>query len=401
MTALAGASIGERYFEKKRFFLLSKRMMENLIHLRHKLHAAAEKSGAEENTARIVSRYLDDFKPDRVIRELGGHGIAAVFNGHEPGPRLLIRCELDALPIPETIKLDYGAAAEGVAHKCGHDGHMTIVLGLAPVLRALPPRKGSVVLLFQPAEETGKGAGRVIEDSKFAEITPDYCFALHNLPGFARHRIIIREGFFAAASKGLIVKLRGATSHAAEPEKGNSPTMAVVQLIHVLSSMPQLYAGLHEASKVTVIHSRLGEIAFGTSPGEAEVMATLRTYDQGVMKKLSDKCLDLVGGIARANGLRYEIDWDEAFPATINNAACAELIKKCASRLNLDIYEQERPFPWSEDFGNFTSFCPGVLFGLGAGEDHPVLHHPTYDFPDEIIDTGVKIFEGVIREWTG
>jgi amidohydrolase len=375
--------------------------MKELQNLRHQLHTAAEKSGTEENTAEIVGRYLDDFKPDQVIRGLGGHGIAAVFAGSAPGPRLLIRCELDALPIPETIKLDYGAKAVGVAHKCGHDGHMTIVLGLASVLHALPPRKGSVVLLFQPAEEIGKGAGRVIEDSRFTEITPDYCFALHNLPGFARHRIIVREGFFAAASRGLIVKLRGATSHAAEPEKGNSPTTAVAQLIHCFSSMPQFYTGLHEASKVTVIHSRIGEIAFGTSPGEAEVMATLRTYDQDVMERLSGKCLDMAEGIARAHGLAYEIEWDEEFPATVNNADCAGLIKKCASHLNLDIYEPEKPFPWSEDFGNFTSFYPGALFGLGAGEDHPVLHHPTYDFPDEIIDTGVKMFEGVIRELTG
>jgi amidohydrolase len=376
-------------------------MIKELKNLRQKLHAAAEKSGEERNTATIVSRYLDDFKPNRVISGLGGHGIAAVFESNEPGSRLLIRCELDALPIPETIKLDYGAPPGGVAHKCGHDGHMAIVLGLAPLLRALPPRKGSVVLLFQPAEEIGKGAGRVIEDSRFAEITPDYCFALHNLPGFARNRIIVCKGFFAAASKGLTVRLRGATSHAAEPEKGNSPTMAVAQLINGFSSMSQFYAGLHEACKVTVIYSRLGEIAFGTSPGEAEVMATLRTYQQDVMERLSEKCLELAGGIAQANGLAYEIEWDEVFPATVNNADCAELIKKCAARLNLDIFEPAKPFPWSEDFGNFTSLCPGALFGLGAGENHPVLHHPTYDFPDEIIDTGVKMFEGVIRELTG
>jgi amidohydrolase len=336
-----------------------------------------------------------------MIRGLGGHGIAAVFSGNEPGPRLMIRCELDALPIQETIKLDYGATTEGVAHKCGHDGHMSIVLGLAPFLRAQPPRKGSVVLLFQPAEETGKGGRRVIEDSKFAEITPDYCFALHNLPGFARNRIIVRQGCFSAASKGLIVKLRGATSHAAEPEKGKSPTMAVAQLINGFSSMPQFYAGLHEASKVTVIHSRIGEIAFGTSPGDAEVMTTLRTYEHDVMEKLSGKCLDLAAGIARANDLAYEIEWDEEFPATANNADCAELIKKCAARLNLDIYKPEKPFPWSEDFGNFTSLYPGALFGLGAGEKHPALHHPTYDFPDEILDTGVKMFGEVIRELTG
>lgn len=376
-------------------------MVNDLQNLRHQLHAAAEKSGAEENTAKIVGRYLDDFKPNRVFRSLGGHGIAAVFAGNVPGPRLLIRCELDALTIPETIKLDYGATAEGVAHKCGHDGHMAVVLGLAPVLHTLPPRKGSVVLLFQPAEETGKGANRVIKDPRFAEITPDYCFALHNLPGFARHRIIIREGFFAASSRGLIVRLRGATSHAAEPEKGNSPTMAAAQLIHCFSSMPQLYTGLHEASKVTVIHSRIGEIAFGTSPGEAEVMATLRSYEKDVMERLSGKCLDLAGGIARTHGLAYETEWDEEFPATVNNADCAALIKKCAARLNLDIYEPETPFPWSEDFGNFTSLCPGALFGLGAGENHSGLHHPTYDFPDEILDTGVKMFEGVIRELNG
>ena len=108
--------------------------MKELKNLRQKQHTAAEKSGEKRNTATIVSRYLDDFKPNRVIRKLGGHGIAAVFDGNEPGPRLLIRCELDALPIPETIKLDYGATTEGVAHKCGHDGHMAIVTAVARAL---------------------------------------------------------------------------------------------------------------------------------------------------------------------------------------------------------------------------------------------------------------------------
>jgi len=145
---------------------------------------------------------------------------------------------------------------------------MAIVAGLAERLHTHRPESGSVILLFQPAEETGEGADRVLSDSKFDQIQPDYVLALHNLPGYPLGQIIVREGVFASASSGLRIHLKGKTSHAAEPETGNSPALAVAQLIQVLSSIPQYYTSLHEPAQATVIHAKVGDVAFGTSPGE-------------------------------------------------------------------------------------------------------------------------------------
>lgn len=374
---------------------------QELYDLRRRLHRNAELSGKEEKTSKIILEFLGKYPPDKIISDLGGHGIAAVYKGKSDGPAVLIRCDLDALPIPETINLEYASKSEGVAHKCGHDGHMTIVSGLAQILHENRPAKGSVILLYQPGEEVGKGAQWVLDDKKFAELSPDYVFALHNLPGFERGQIIYREGFFAAASKGMIVELLGETSHAAEPQKGKSPALAVAEIINGFSAVPQFYTALHESAKVTVIHARVGEVAFGTSPGYGNVMATLRAYADDVMNVLAEKCENIVKGIEQSWQLKAKIKWDEIFPSTVNDIGAVQLIVKSAEKLGLKTFKQPVPFPWSEDFGNFTARYQGAMFGLGSGMDHPALHHPDYDFPDELLAVGTSMFEEIIYEILG
>lgn len=373
----------------------------SLIELRHLLHTTAEPSGAEERTAAIVRERLEAAGADRIVGGIGGHGLAAVFEGRKPGPRLLLRCELDALPIPETIDLPYASGTPGVSHKCGHDGHMAILCGVASLLGESRPAAGAVILLFQPGEEVGKGAGWVLGDGKYAELAPDRVFALHNLPGFERGALVWREGVFSAASSGLIVELHGRTAHAAEPQKGRSPALAVAELINAFSAMPQFGTALDAAAKVTVIHARVGEIAFGTSPGEGAVMATLRAHEQQVMDEISKRCEELALGIARSHGLEVEVRWDEVFPSTVNDDDAVAIVRRAAEQLGIEAVEAPGPFPWSEDFGNFTARTPGALFGLGAGRDHPALHHPTYDFPDELLPAGVAVFSELICLVTG
>jgi amidohydrolase len=373
---------------------------KDLIELRQALHTFPDLSGDEERTAARIESYLSRYAPDEIVTGIGGAGLAAIYNGAFDGPRVVVRCELDALPIPETIALDYGSQNPGAAHKCGHDGHMTIVAGLARFFHTQRPQKGTVILLYQPAEEIGKGALRVVEDVKFKALAPDYVFALHNLPGYPQGQVILREDVFASASKGLIIELTGATSHAAEPEKGRSPALAMAQLVEDLSAAPQLFTALHEAAKVTVIHARLGEIAFGTSPGYAIVMATLRSHSQEVMDRLAGKCEELAMKVAETFGLKISVRWDEAFPATVNDNSLVHLIDNTAQALGYAACYEPHPFPWSEDFGHFTGRYSGAMFGLGTGENHPALHHPHYDFPDELIIPGIKMFAEIIRRVT-
>src|SRR5699024_2334052 len=168
----------------------------------------------------------------------GGNGMVASYEGDEEGSTVMIRCELDALPIAEENDIEYKSTHEGNGHKCGHDGHMAILCGVAKCLEAERPAKGKVQLLLQPAEETGEGAARMLDDKTFKKFNPDVIFALHNVPGFETHQIVCREGVFAAASEGLIVRFKGATSHAAQPEEGRSPALAMAQLVQLLSTMP-------------------------------------------------------------------------------------------------------------------------------------------------------------------
>ncbi|MDZ7739873.1 MAG: amidohydrolase [Bacteroidales bacterium] len=202
------------------------------------MHQYPETAGQEKATAERLRKKISAYKPDKVIPGIGGEGIAFIFKGNEPGKKILFRADLDALPIKEVSQLEYRSAYADRAHLCGHDGHMTILTGLAEALSNNRPLKGEIILMFQPAEETGEGAARVLDDNKFSrEIKPDYVFGLHNLPGFPEKSIIINDNIFSSASVGLTVRLHGKSSHAAEPDKGNSPVKALSEIIDALHSI--------------------------------------------------------------------------------------------------------------------------------------------------------------------
>ena len=158
--------------------------MSSAAELRHELHRHPEVSGFEAETAARIFRFFEPLQPDEVLRGLGGHGAAFVFSGAEPGPTVLLRCELDGLPIRELSQAAHCSTVDGRSHACGHDGHMAILASVGETLSTARPPKGRVVLLFQPAEENGGGAEAVIRDTRFPKIRPDFVFALHNLPGF-------------------------------------------------------------------------------------------------------------------------------------------------------------------------------------------------------------------------
>ncbi|MBD3237749.1 MAG: M20/M25/M40 family metallo-hydrolase, partial [Candidatus Eisenbacteria bacterium] len=251
------------------------------------------------------------------------------------------------------------------------------------------------------AEETGQGAARVLADRRFRELRIDRVFALHNLPGFPRGSLIWREGTFAAASRGLWIDLHGATAHAAEPERGRSPAPAVAELIQLLTAIPQQHVPMHAAAKVTVIHVRLGEIAFGTTPGEARVLATLRAYRDEQMTTLAAAAERGARAVAATHGLDVEPRWTEEFPATVNDPESGAIVLSAARAQALDVVTVPQPFAWSEDVGHLTGRYSGALFGLGSGESHPALHHPDYDFPDALLPVGVAIFEAILRKIHG
>lgn len=371
---------------------------ESLLKLRHELHQHPCVSNDEEDTARRITTFLSGLSPSTIIQGIGGHGLAAIYDSKKEGPTLMFRCELDALPIQDAISAPYASVSEGKGHKCGHDGHMTIISGLAQHLATHPPAKGRVILLYQPAEETGEGARRILADEKFASLRPDYIFALHNIPGYPKGQILYKNEVLCAASRGMIIQLKGKPSHAGHPENGINPTLAASQIIGAFFSLPSMNTPLHQAALITPIHIRVGHRAFGTSAGDGELMFTLRTYSDNEMKGLTEKAEAIARGIASTHGLEIAIEWTDDFEAVKNNDACTNIIERAAHKAELTTTVLSHPFPWSEDFGLFTSAFKGAMFGLGSGENQPQLHNEDYDFPDDILGAGLAVLTNIIEE---
>ncbi|MDH2290905.1 amidohydrolase [Cobetia sp. 10Alg 146] len=367
-----------------------------LIELRHALHRAPELSGQEEATSALIAGWMEEAGAE-VVTGLGGHGLAAIFRGAAPGPRVMLRCELDALPIDEVPRGDWSSCHQHVGHLCGHDGHMTWLLGVAQRLARRPVARGEVVLLFQPAEETGEGARAVVRTKAFETIKPDFLYACHNLPGRPLGEVSVRDDAFTCASRGMIVRLSGLCAHAAHPENGRSPAMAMCRIMQGLSRLPLQFADETGLAMVTLVHARLGEVAFGTAPGDVEVMATLRTESNDMMKALAEAAVSLARSEAEEDHLGIEVDWCDAFEATWNSAEANAVIRRVAAQVEQPCHELDQAHRWSEDFGVLGRECHAAMFTLGAGEALPGLHHPRYDFPDDLILPGVALFEGLVR----
>ncbi len=372
--------------------------ISTLKNLRQYLHQNPEIAGEESATAEKILAFFAKLNPDKIIQNLGGNGLAFIFKGKNPGKRSLFRAELDALPLQETGEPTYKSQTTGKAHLCGHDGHMTIICGLGEKLAAQRPENGEVVLLFQPAEETGEGASRILDDPQFQQIKPDFAFALHNLPGFPLHQLVKRKGTFAAGSTGLTISLTGKTSHAAHPDAGINPAFAIAKLIQILPKLPEK---LKTFALVTVIHAEIGSLAFGTSAGKGSLSLTIRAFDQNDLESLIEMITEEAKRIAATEKLGCEFSFVESFAVSKNDPQAAEIAEGVMKGLGLEVIEKPEPFRWSEDFGLFSQSCPSYLFGLGSGEDCPQLHEPTYDFPDELIETGVNVFEGIARKVNG
>lgn len=372
--------------------------MEELIQLRKELHKYPEVSGNESKTAQRILDFLSKYKPNQVITNLGGEGVLAIYKGKEKGKSVLFRCELDALPIQEINTFEHKSSTNGVSHKCGHDGHMAILCGLAKTLFENPIEKGTIMLLFQPAEENGSGAQAIMSDPKFKEFEPDYAFALHNLPGFPLHQIVVKENAFTCAVNSIVIELHGKSSHAGEPENGINPALAISEIIVAFNAKIQVDVSKENFCLITPIHINMGEKAYGVSAGYGEVHFTVRSDSNSFMQKTESDLDKITSDIAKKHKLKSIINWTEKFQANENNTEAVNYIKKAASINNLDCNEKQYPFTFGEDFGLITQHFKGAMFGLGSGENTPSLHNPDYDFPDELIQTGVSQFYQITKE---
>ncbi|WP_375699825.1 amidohydrolase [Pseudophaeobacter sp. TrK17] len=390
--------------------VLTNTQLAYLQSLRQALHQSPEISGEEVETAARITQELTRAGADRVWTGLGGHGVAAEFCGQQDGPTVLIRCELDALPIPEISQAPYRSQIEGKGHLCGHDGHMVMVLGVALALKTRPAT-GRVILLFQPAEETGAGAVAVINDPRWPELRPDFAFSYHNVPGRPLGEIGLCPGVSNCASRGMKIRFGGKTSHAAAPEDGVSPAGVIAYL---MQSLPVLGPGGDmgaDFALATLTHAQLGEASFGIAPGAGELRMTLRSQTDTRMDRLVQeaeaqleralaKAAQQAGG--RAEHVSATVTLHDVFLATVNDDRALTIASTAASTLGLSTHSMGQPMRWSEDFGRFgLDGAKAAMVFIGSGEAQPQLHNPNYDYPDGLTPTGVALLVEIVDQLLG
>jgi amidohydrolase len=375
--------------------IITPALINELTLFRRYLHAHPESSGNEHKTAEKVQIALHKLKGWKISKGIGGTGIIAIYKCPLPGPATLFRAELDALPLNESNTFNHRSKKPHAAHLCGHDGHMAILLGLARLISITPPEKGSIILLFQPAEETGTGALSCLQNSIFSKVNPDLVFALHNLPGITKNQVIIKDGIFSASVKSLVINIKGKASHAAEPEKGINPVFVIEELINLSRSPETVDAKKTDFGLITPTYLHCGQNAHGSSPVDGTMHFTFRTWSEAEMDYLTTKFLNEVETIAVKYGAEIAYDWVENFPSVLNNHFAIQIIKKAAKSNALKIKTSPLPFRWGEDFGFFTQKFKGAMFGIGAGKTIPPLHSSHYDFPDEIIEPAAELLYSI------
>lgn len=372
---------------------------DTFYQIRRELHQHPELSGHEARTARFVEDKLQAFHPTKVIRHVGGHGLLVEYFFSEDGPTVLFRADMDAVAVQEPDDIPHHSQTPGVAHKCGHDGHTTILLRFAQMLSERPLPKGRVLLLFQPAEENGSGSKAVLDTKVLDYYKIDKAFALHNIPGYPASAVLCKEDSFTCAVVSVSITLTGKTSHAAEPQKGISPIPATLNIVDELLRWNNTDIQSDDYFLSTIVEIHVGEEAYGVSAGNSVIRATLRAKTDKLLHQHAQQLKELVATeCKRTPDLQHEMEWLEPFSANENDSQSVGMIKNAALRNNLPYIELQTPFSWGEDFGLFMQQYKGAIFGLGSGENCAPLHSPQYDFPDEVIETGATLFYTIAEE---
>ncbi len=357
----------------------------DLRRLRQLLHQNAELSHQETKTQKKLEDFLESYKPNQIMKLCSGKSLLVTFDSQKPGPHIMFRADLDALPIHESIALPYSSHNAGVSHKCGHDGHMTLVASLASWWQSKERRQGKLGLLFQHAEELGEGAQELITDNHLQGWGADKIFGFHNLPGFAENTVVVAQGdTFASASCGLKLEFAGRSSHAAEPEKALTPIKLMQELLTFGEDLQRLPSST-DFLQITPVGFRMGGENYGVTPGDGELYFTLRSYRDKVLQQGLEQILALAANSGSKMGITVKHTIKESFPALSVDPELSKLVTVQAKSCGFSVMELP-PFRWSEDFGHLANLGKICYFGLGIGNHIAPLHDPRYDFNDQVLE---------------
>lgn len=367
------------------------------IAFRRDLHAHPELAFAEHRTAARISDVLSATGMP-VEGGIAGTGIVARLKAGSSDRHIALRADMDALPITEATGLSYQSTKQGVFHGCGHDGHVTMLLGAALHLAGRRQFDGTVHFIFQPAEEGRAGAKAMIEDGLLRRIADARVFALHNWPLLPIGTLATRAGPIMAAADRFDITLTGQGGHAAEPHLANDVVLAAAQIAVALSTLVSRRIDPAQMAVLSVTRIE-GGASHNVLPGCASLTGTARSFDAAVRDRIETELHRIVKGVAAAAGVDATIDYVRYYPATINDADAALAALAAAEGAGLAAVNAAFPSFAAEDFAFLLAERRGAYAWLGQrrGENDPPLHHPAYDFNDTIIPHGVAWFTQLVE----
>jgi hippurate hydrolase len=371
--------------------------LEEFVLLRRDLHRHPELAFNEKRTSALVAERLAACGYE-VSEGFGGTGVVGVLRKGNGSKRLALRADMDALPIGEKTGVDYSSQNAGVMHACGHDGHTAILLSAA---KAVSERdfSGTLILIFQPAEEIGAGARRLISEGLFDRFPVDAIFGLHNWPGEPLGQFGFVSGPAMAAIDRPIVRIVGHGGHGASPHETVDPVVAACNIVLALQTIVSRNIDSREAAVISVGSIHGGE-ASNVIPDSVELRLTVRSFDPSVRDQLEERITELVRFQARSYGASAEIDYMRGFPALINHPVETSLAQDVA----LSVFGKEnvvsnlKPRMASEDFAHYLQARPGCFLFVGNGESAP-LHSARYDFNDAVIGPAATLWVNLAQKF--
>ena len=378
--------------------------LEKIKRLRHELHAHPELSMKERETKRRLMEFLRE--NTKLFIEDRGHYFYAYANGkNEKLEPIAFRADMDALPMEEKAGLPYGSKNPGVCHKCGHDGHCAALCGLALEADRLGTDR-PVYFIFQHGEEIGGGGEEcagLIREKGIRRV-----FAFHNMSGYPEGQVLVKSGVTQCTSKGLTIYMEGTPAHASQPEDGKNPAAALAKLALAIEAMAGAQRGEENAGQgenssfggfvlATIVELSAGGRNFGIAASKGSVSVTLRADYERDLNRLEERIRETAQGLAKRYGLALSFEEQDFFPETVNDPEAVSLVRRAAASLKIPVRELSQPFRASEDFGYYLKQCPGAIFYIGNGEDHPQLHTAEYDFNDGILERATDLFFALLR----
>ncbi|SUO96888.1 M20 aminoacylase family protein [Suttonella ornithocola] len=368
--------------------------------LRQDFHAHPETAYQEHRTAKIVAQSLKSWGIETHCG-LAVTGVVGVLKGNQPGKTIGIRADMDALEITEANDFPYCSTIKGKMHACGHDGHTAILLGTAKYLSEHRNFAGTVIFIFQPAEENECGGGRMIAEGLFEQFPVDAVYALHNWPDLSPHTIAVHDKAVMASFDLFDIILKGKGCHGAQPHQGNDVILAAAQLTTALQSIISRNIDPSEQAVLSVTQIHGGDM-YNILPATVTLSGGTRAFTPAIRNQLEARLREITTHTAAAFGVTASIDYQRRYPPTINHPEHATYIRTLAQNLFGDkaVEYDPKASNAAEDFAIMLEHKPGAYFWLGNGRQHPdgALHNPHYNFNDDILATGANLWIALVQQ---